>query len=436
MSRDLQERLERLYGRRQFAIKLGLATMTRLCAALGDPQHRYAVIHVAGTNGKGSVCAMLAAILRALGLRVGLYTSPHLVRFAERVQVDGALLGDDALVALMDALDAAVQRAGLTGADEPTFFEYTTALAFEHFRRAGVQVAVVEVGLGGRLDATNVVQPLVSVITRIGMDHMEHLGTELTAVAGEKCGIVKPGRPVVAAAQDEAAMAVVRATCRARGCALHEVARDIAVDCRAQTLDGQKIHYETVAGLAGSALLPLLGGHQLENMATALLAAEVVAEMIGIELPARVVKDGLARTRWPARLQVLRREPTLILDSAHNEDGALALVKALGKLVDIPVAFVVGMCGDKDVARVMGILGQAAARMWVVPLDNPRSGDVARLARESRLGDRVESCGTLSEGLARAEAWARREGGAVCVAGSVFLAGEVLDRLKIAPFGG
>jgi dihydrofolate synthase / folylpolyglutamate synthase len=434
MARQLQARLDRLYGRRQFAIKLGLETMRRFCGALGDPQHAYAVVHVAGTNGKGSVCAMLSAILRGMGLRVGLYTSPHLVRFAERIQVDGRPLGDDALLSLMDALDAAAGEAGLTGESEPTFFEYTTALAFEHFRRVGVNVAVVEVGLGGRLDATNLVNPLVSVITRIGLDHMVYLGTDLASVAREKCGIVKPGRPVIAAIQADVAMDTIRAACAANGCVLHAVATDIAVSSRAQTLDGQTVRYETADGLAGTARLPLPGRHQLENMATAVLAAETMAGMLGMELSPRTVKEGLSRTCWPARLQVLRREPLLILDAAHNEDGAQALVRALDKLVASPVGFVVGMCGDKDVARVMAILGAAATRLWVTPLDNPRGADPALLAAASRMGERALVCESLAAALAQADAWAAREGGAVCVAGSIFLAGEVLDRLRCNPF--
>lgn len=289
--------------------------------------------------------------------------------------------------------------------------------------------------MGGRLDATNVVHPLVSVITRIGMDHMEYLGTDIAAVAREKSGIVKDGRPVVAAPQAEAAMVVIRETCRRRGSPCHDVETGVTVDSRSQTLGGQKVHYETAAGLSGTAVVPLLGRHQLENVATAVLGAEVAADTIGIALATEQVRDGLAAVRWPARLQVLRRRPPLILDAAHNEDGARALVRSVGKVCGGPLGLVVGMCGDKDVERVAALLGQAADRMWTVPLNNPRSADPGRVARASRLGERARACDSLATGLALAEAWQAETGGALCVAGSVFLAGEVFERLGIDPFG-
>ena len=301
--RNLTESLDKLYALRTFGIKPGLEPVRELLAGLGDPQLTFIAVHVAGTNGKGSVCALLDSILRAAGFRVGLYTSPHLVRFNERIRVNGVAVSDEDLAALFDALEP-VAAAMAARERQATFFEFTTALAFEYFRRQRVQFAVVETGLGGRLDATNIVMPLVSVITRIGLEHTEYLGDTVEAIAGEKAGIVKAGRPVVCGAMADEARAVIRHIATERKSPFVDAAEVVAVRRVAQSLSGQKIAVSTEDSDYGTATMSLLGRHQLENVATALAAAEAIAEAGRLTLAPEVVMQGVEATRWPARLDV------------------------------------------------------------------------------------------------------------------------------------
>ncbi len=419
--------LERLYQRHTFGIKLGLDAVRRLCELCGNPQDAFAVVHVAGTNGKGSVCAMVEAVLRQAGLRTGLYTSPHMVRFNERIRIGGQDISDAALVEALATCERAAEQVGREQGHEVTFFEITTVMAFLCFQRAGVQVAVLETGLGGRLDATNVVRPLVSVITRIALDHEAYLGNTLEAVAGEKAGIIKPGRPVVCGPQEPGVEAVLRqaaATCGAPCIAATDVA---TVRRTGGDLTGQKVHGETTGGWAGTARLPLTGAHQLENLGIALAALETVLAMLGAEVPFEIVRDGLAHMRWRGRFERLREHPLVIADAAHNPSGAGTLVATLKSQGLKRVALVTGMCGDKDVAGVVRLLAGVARRVWTVPLPNTRSLPPAELAALfATSGIEATPADTVAVALREAEAWALREDAAVVVTGSIFLLGEVL----------
>jgi dihydrofolate synthase/folylpolyglutamate synthase len=427
--KSLSDRLEQLYARRTFGIKLGLEVEQAILQALGNPERSFLPVHVAGTNGKGSVCTMLESIFRHAGLRTGLYTSPHLVRFNERIQVGGNPVSDAELLDLWQAGETAEKRA-TQGGDwtESTFFEFTTALAFEHFARSKVQIGVVEVGMGGRLDATNVVTPLVSVITPVSLEHMEYLGRDVPTIAGEKCGIIKPGRPVVYAQPDPEAEAVVVRTAARQGCRCINAVDAVRVERIRQDVDGQKVRIESADQSYGVVRLKLLGKHQLVNAATAVAAMEESFAAMNLPVPVEAVKAGLEAAVWPGRLQILEKDPLTILDGGHNPGAAVALAEALKELAGKkPVGLICGMCGDKDMAGFFKPLARRLKQIWAVRLRTPRSVDPARIVETAfAYGLRAETL-TLAEARAAARKWALETGGVVCVAGSLFLAGEVLE---------
>ncbi len=424
----LSQSLERLYALRTFGIKPGLEVEVALLEKLGNPQTSFAAIHVAGTNGKGSVCALLDSVLRTTGLTVGLYTSPHLVNFNERIRVNGVAISDAELAELFEAMEGpadAVNR----DADgrEVTFFEFTTALAFEYFRRRKVQVAVVEVGMGGRLDATNVVWPAVSVITRIGLEHTEYLGKTLAAIAGEKAGIIKVDRPVVCGSTPDEARTVIRATALERNARFVEAAETVTVRRVSQDVTGQKVAISSGDTDYGTVKLSLLGKHQLENVVTAVATLETLASCSPMVVPPELVRRGLGAARWPGRLQVLSEKPPVVLDGAHNPDGARVLALALKELFKKrKVGLIWGMCEDKDTLGFAKAMGGVVQRCWTVPIASERSMDPAKLALLARGEGWETTVSGLAEAQDEARQWALANDGAVCIAGSLFLAGEVI----------
>lgn len=420
-----------MYALRTFGIKPGLETILALLERLGNPHHAFATIHVAGTNGKGSVCAMLESVLREAGLRVGLYTSPHLVRFNERIKVDGAEIPDKNLAALFEDMEAHAAGVAAEGR-EATFFEFTTALAFEYFRRCKVQVAVVETGMGGRLDATNVVLPLISVITRIGLEHTAYLGDTIEAIAGEKAGIVKTGRPVVCGATPDEALAVIRNVAQARKATFVNAAEAVSVRRVAQDMDGQKVSISGGEVNYGPVLMVLLGRHQLENCATVVATLETLATCSPLAIPGEVIRAGLSKAVWPGRLQILSREPPMVLDGAHNPDGAHTLAASLKELFKKrKIALIWGMCDDKDALGFAKAMGASSVRKcWAVPIDTERSQSPDKLVQIARTEGWDAVPASLSEAMRQATNWAREHDGAVCIAGSLFLAGEVLNQIN------
>lgn len=428
----LRDRLERLYSRRTFGIKLGLDVERALLAALGDPQDSMACIHVAGTNGKGSVCAMLDAMLREMGIRTGVYTSPHLVRFNERICVDGQPIADAELESILDLTEAAAVRAADQVPQEATFFEFVTAAAFAYFKRRGVQIAVIETGLGGRLDATNVVTPLVSVITRIGIEHTAYLGDTLEAIAHEKAGIIKAGRPVVCGAMDDAALAVIRDTARDRDARCVCAGEAVTIQVLGGDAIGQKVAVETATAGYGRLVLPLAGAHQVENLAIAIAVMDTLGDLgIGGTDP-DCIKRGIARTRWPGRCQVLNIDPLIVLDAAHNPSGAQSLAAAMrGMAAGRPLGLICGFCDDKDVLGFFNAFTSGVKRVWIVPLRDERS--MAPAAVRAAIGNRpwtVREC-TLDTAWVEAVEWAGDVNGAVCVCGSLYLVGEVLEKREM-----
>ncbi|HEU4367702.1 MAG TPA: Mur ligase family protein [Methylomirabilota bacterium] len=409
-------RLLALRGGEYTGMRPGLERIETLLEVLGHPERAYTLAQVGGTNGKGSIAAMLAAMLHAGGRRVGLYTSPHLVNFRERIRVDGQPIDEDAVVDGVEALGTQIARL------DATVFEATTALALDHFARERVDVAVLEVGLGGRFDSTTVGRPAVAVLGPIDFDHREFLGDTLTAIATEKAGILRSGT-AISAAQPPEAEAVVRDHAARAGVPLLLEGRELSVRLRARDLDGQRVDCAGPDWRLDDLRLGLLGAYQPGNALLAVAAARVLAVGEG------AIREGLARAHWPGRFEVRRRaEGWLVLDGAHNPAGARALAASLeayfGKA---PTTFVLGALRDKDVAGILHPLLTRAHRVVLTAFDNPRaaSPDDLRALVPPALPCAVAR--SLSEALAVAEAPPRHP--ILCVAGSLALIGEALRHL-------
>jgi dihydrofolate synthase/folylpolyglutamate synthase len=431
-----EQALQRLYARRRFGMRPGLETMQALLDRLDHPEQALAVVHVAGTNGKGSVSAMIAEVLSAAGLNVGRYTSPHLLRFNERFFLNGKPVDDGRLTEAAQAVEAAALDVERSGMQPPTFFECATAMAFHLFRKADIRLAVIEVGLGGRLDATNVVTPLVSVITRIGLDHCEQLGNTLEAIAAEKAGIVKMGRPVICGAMPDEARAVIARTAAECRSAFLDVSETVSVASVSTGLDGQVVRVTTPAREIGKVRLPLAGAYQLENLATAMAALETTAEQIGCDLSDEAIRAGLERVGWPARFQLAAKSPPVVVDGAHNPDGAAALREALKRAKwKGPVALVAGFCDDKDSVEFLRTLLPAVKRAWAVPVPSPRSLVAAETAMRMRAAGATDvTAAEFPEALKAARTWAENNNGLVLICGSLFLAGQALAALNAYPW--
>jgi dihydrofolate synthase/folylpolyglutamate synthase len=396
-----------------------LERVRQLLSLLGEPQDSFKSVHIAGTKGKGSTAAMIESVLRAGGYRTGLYTSPHLHTFRERIQVSGNLIPEAEVVRLAEQM-----RPHIACVPEITTFEVMTALALTWFAEKRVQWCVLEVGLGGRLDATNVVTPAVAVITSISFDHMAILGETLGEIAAEKAGIIKPGVPVVSAPQEDEALVVIQDRCRQKGAPLTVVGQDWVWEAGAADLQGQafRIHHEqqTLADL----WLPLLGEYQLVNATTAVATLSLLQEQ-GLVLPPEAIREGLRRVHWPGRLEILGREPFVVADSAHNGDSAQKLMAALRTyLPHRDLIVILGMSADHATPEVLQALLSYAQRGIATKSRHPRAADPAWLqARAADLGFSLEVRPSVAEALDLGLAMAGPED-LVCCTGSVFVAAE------------
>ena len=423
--------LDRLFALETFGIKLGLENIRRLCDALDHPERTFLSLHIAGTNGKGSVTAMVHAALVAAGVRAARYTSPHLVHLNERFVVGNTPVGDETLRHVTsEVLDCAdrLQRDGILPAS-PTFFEATTAIAFEIFRRERVEVAVIEVGLGGRFDATNVVVPPVGAITSIALDHQQHLGHSLAEIASEKAGIIKPSMTVVCGSLPADALHVMRRVAAERGATLVEPARDV------------QIHYEMDAGRArltietarqryGPMLLALRGEHQVGNAVVAAGVLEAVGAH-GVGVPARAVMQGFETVNWPARLELFQLSDgtRVLLDAAHNPEGARALRSYLGAWHPERPVLVIGVMRDKDAEAIVGELLPVTSAVIATAADTPRAVPANELASRVRVLDAQRTVAAYPDPREALDA-AFAHSTTICVAGSIFLVGAVREHLQ------
>lgn len=411
-----QDAIEYLYGLGWHGTKLGLDKPRRLAALAGQPQRWLRFLHVAGTNGKGSTCAMLESIYRAAGLRVGLFTSPHLVSFKERIQVNRRPIPEPEVVRLVGRLQGWVAQ--FPPGDRPTFFEAVTVMALVYFAEQQCELVVWETGLGGRLDATNIVTPLVSVITNVQFDHQQWLGNTLAQIASEKAGIIKPGVPVVTAASAPEALTVIMNTARRLGAPLTLVTER---DTSQPPLDSLE--------------LPLLGDHQRLNAAVAVATVRAVADRLPVSEAA--LRTGLETVQWPGRFQLVRRPSgqAVLLDGAHNPAGAETLRAAFQKYFPtVRPVLVLGLLQDKDRDAMTRILAPLADRIYTAPVDSPRSASpqaVAELCRRHNPAAEVMVCPTLADALIEAASCPF-----VLVTGSLHFLGEAMELLRLPAFCG
>ncbi len=420
-----EETIAYLYRLQKYGMKFGLDNTRKLLSALGNPQDSFRSVHVAGTNGKGSTSAMIEAMVRTAGVTTGLFTSPHLVSFTERIRVNGREISEAEVVRLADE----VRTAAINIPDFlPTFFEVTTAMAFLHFRRMQVAWAVVEVGMGGSLDATNILKPEVSVITAIDIDHSDFLGSTLRAIAGEKAGIIKQGVPVITASQHPDAAEVLESRAAECGSALFAYGKDFSADITASELVRIRIDYRGDKEYHGL-VLQLAGRHQALNAALAVRTIEEIMKKYP-EMSCDI-GQGLQAARWPGRLEFVKDQPPLLIDGAHNPQAAAVLADFLRKALGLyrRIILVMGIMNDKDREGIMKPLLPLAAEIIFTAPAYGRAASPETLAAEARgLGYLAGTALTVPDALNMAERL-YTQGDLIVVTGSFYTIGEVKEAL-------
>jgi dihydrofolate synthase/folylpolyglutamate synthase len=421
-----QEILTYLYSLGRFGIKPGLANIKSLLSNLSDPQDALRVIHVAGTNGKGSTASFISAILSAGGCKVGLFTSPHLVSFTERLRINSIEIDEKEVVSVAGRVISAAPAG-------TTFFEMVTAMALLYFAEQGTDAVVLETGMGGRLDATNVTPKLLSIITPIALDHCEYLGESVTRIAREKAGIISQGKPTVVSSQPEEAIEVIEQTCTVLGSALYSFGRHFSASWENSGLTYHGLEWN-LAGLKPG----IPGRYQAGNAATALCAAELLA-LDGFPIDRDVARAGLERAFWPGRMEMIGTSPRILLDGAHNPAGAAALVEGLSEIHRERLIVIMGVMSNKDVEGILTPLLPLTERVLAVAPGMPLAFSSADLAeRCASAGIHATDAGTV----ARALEIALREAGSedlILVCGSLFTVGEaraILTSRKFEPCRG
>ncbi len=444
----MHDMLNYLYSLERFGIKLGLEVMQKLMAVLDNPERAFKSIHIAGTNGKGSTAAFLASILQEAGYKTGLYTSPHLVRFNERIKINGRDISDAGLRRLIAIIRKAVEE-NQTGKHsfQPTFFEFTTAMAFLHFAQEKVELAVIETGMGGRLDATNVITPEISIITSIGMEHTQYLGNTLLKIAAEKAGIIKKGIPAVIAEKNQRLASFFRKACARKKAPAHILDEEIHYHPERWDLSGQRFRASFMAGTMTGALtagknpaagkrftagensfgrsavrdffhIPLLGQHQLRNAAGAMLAASYLG------IPPENIKTGLAKTHWPGRLEIISGKPFILADCAHNAAGMLELAKFIRVLPHRKI-ILLGISEDKQIPEMVSLIAPLAEEI-IISKGNYKPAEPDIIAKEARkYAAKVEIEPQPEKALRKA--LSRLSNDSVLLAtGSIYFVGEIL----------
>jgi dihydrofolate synthase / folylpolyglutamate synthase len=418
------EAIQFLYGLRLFGAKFGLENTFKLAALAGNPQQKLRFIHVAGTNGKGSTCAILESVYRAAGLRTGLFTSPHLVSFRERIQVNRQLISENEVVRLVAELQPLLKQ--FPEGHHPTFFEVVTVMALKYFGEQNCELVIWETGLGGRLDATNIVTPLASVITNIALDHQQWLGETLAKIAFEKGGIIKPGIPVVTTVDELEALAVIKKIAFEKNASLKVVATD-----------GNPSPSKSAAPCRDTATLSLQGEHQKNNAALALATVEILQKQIPVL--DEQIRGGLAEVFWPGRLQLVERPggQKILLDGAHNVAGAKALKETVeGDFPGCERTLLLGIFEDKDWQHICEILAPLAKNIFTVAISSERTADPKQLAEVCRAMNPkadVVVCHSLKEALLKMGSRGRSPSRSLTViTGSLYLIGEALELLGLS----
>ena len=421
--------IEQLFARTALGIEPGLDVITALLEKLGNPHRGLNVIHVAGTNGKGSVCAMIESVLRASGFKTGLYTSPHLLRFNERFRISGKEISDPELEQLIAVVMAADEKTGLRPA---TFFELATAIAFEHFKRAGVDYAVIETGMGGRWDATNAVQPVISVITRIALDHADYLGDDIEKIAWEKAGIIKEGAPVICGPMLVEAEAVIYKEAKDKGVPILGSEEATFFQTLESRRTDQLVDIEASGQGYRNVRLPFGGSYQLENCGIAVAALEDLSDIKGIRLQ---MKRGLEQVKWPGRFQMLSMKPIMIFDGAHNPNAAETLLQTVEEIFpsfasrlraqasDAGIGFVFGFMKDKDVAGFFEAIAPAVEKAFAITLPGGRAMSAEQITEIGKAaGVDIEPIENPQVAVDWVHAGKKR---LLCFTGSLFMAEEL-----------
>jgi dihydrofolate synthase/folylpolyglutamate synthase len=463
--------IQYLYSLEKYGIRLGLRRIKTLLKSLGNPQDRLNLIHVAGTNGKGSTCALIESVLIRAGYKVGLYTSPHLVRFNERIRINGREITDKKVAELVERIRYKSQKSEVRGQQNsklssPTFFEFTTAMAFLYFAEEKVDIAVIEVGLGGRLDATNVGSPIVSIITNIEKDHEAILGSRMTDIAFEKAGIIKRNGILISAEEKSAMLKVLASECRRKRAAFYRLNKDFLIDdsqksevrslplqavSRGQKSGGRTFSFKGRRRVFKDLKTNLLGKHQLQNAACALAALEVLEED-GYDITESAVRKGLKNIFWPGRLEIVSKRPLIVLDCAHNPAGAAVLKRALQREFNYKRLFLIlGIMADKDIKGIISTLAPIADTVILTRPKTERAASLEMLYKEImdlritnyelRMKDSNRKSKILNRKLkimlienvqeaCRTAISMSKAGDMLCITGSIFTVGEAREALR------
>jgi dihydrofolate synthase/folylpolyglutamate synthase len=410
--------LDYLYSLEKFGMIFGLTQVERILSAIGNPHREIQTIHIGGTNGKGSTAAMMSSILQKEGYRVGLYTSPHLTRFTERIKVNGEEIEEKEVAALTEWMKKEIETAGIT--PPFTFFDFTTAMALRYFNQKLVDLAILEVGLGGRLDSTNVVDPLISIITNIAKDHEAYLGKTILKIAKEKAGIIKKGRPLITAATQPQVLRLFLNICQEKGSPCFRIGKEFLYT-RAEDED---FDYEGIHRKLWGVHLNLKGAHQVINATTALGAMEVLEEL-GYRVSTEAMVDGLREVDWPGRLQMVSSSPRVVLDGAHNPAGVLALKESLKKEFQYRhLILLVGIMKDKDIRSMLHLLAPMADTIILTQPHTERATPPSLLKKAmGQNGKKAEIAEDLKEAIQRGLSLTRDED-LLCITGSLYTVGE------------
>jgi dihydrofolate synthase / folylpolyglutamate synthase len=432
------ETIDYLYSLQKYGIKFGLDNIRKLSAALGNPHASFPCIHVAGTNGKGSTSAVISSVLQSAGFRVGLFTSPHLISFTERIRINGNQISEDGVIDLASEIKDVVSRFSDL---QPTFFEVVTAIAFLYFQRQKVDAAVMEVGMGGRLDATNIIGPLVSVITNISLDHKDFLGPTLEEIAREKAGIIKKAVPVVSADQAPGASKVIMEASRESNSPVYTYGKDFSAFLKSADASGTCFDYIDGPVRLNDLFVPLSGEHQMKNSAVAVKAAGIFLDRMGgegfLSMAHDPIRSGLAAARWPGRLELIEGNPAVLIDGAHNPAAADALSEAIKKVFlkkYKKIIMVLGIMSDKEIKGIMKPLLPLASEIIMTAPSYSRASSPEHLSGiAASLGfPNVRTASTVKEALETAiscSSLPERDSSLVVVTGSFYTIGEAKEAL-------